>query len=337
MWNFWKILAISLTCYAGYAFLIYCSTGRPNSGSQYLTTRHYVQLMDSLYEEKQARYQLEQSVAMLQTKIDAMNNNGGHQAINITTYIQQYISRLEKQEKELKAVQTKDTEIAKLSTIVTDLELNYTRLLHDSLVTQANYHRQKLEVERLKEIKNLDVVNDLREIKDDINMLKASNRARSEDILAFFQFTGSAVDTKIKDLNDKLSRLEMSQNLISLQVNSNVKKVGFTATNGHVIVGSFIVFRDISTSYGLTMCSEYSGGIFRASIPGYYLITVNILANADAGFSICYNTNAIVFAVVNWNGKDKGFHSATASAFVKVSVGDTVSVVGFRIVGPIGK
>lgn len=79
------------------------------------------------------------------------------------------------------------------------------------------------------------------------------------------------------------------------------------------------------------MCSEYSGGIFRASIPGYYLITVNILANADAGFSICYNTNAIVGAVVNWNGKDKGFHSATASAFVKVSVGDTVSVIGFRI------
>lgn len=202
MSKFWvfKILAFSLVCQAGCAFLLDGSTVKPNSGSQYLTMRHYVQLMDSLYDEKQARHQLEQIVATLQLKMNAMNNNGGQPAVNITTYILPYISRVENQERELKAVrtkydsllQTKEAEIAKLSTTVTILEQNYTSLLHDSTVTQIDYHRLKLEVENMKQIKNLDVANSLQETKNDINMLKASSQARSQDFLALYNLTISA-------------------------------------------------------------------------------------------------------------------------------------------------
>ncbi|CAC5383999.1 unnamed protein product [Mytilus coruscus] len=360
MSKFWvsKILAFSLFCQAGYAFLLDGSTVRPNGGSQYLTTRHYVQLMDSLYEEKQARHQLEQIVATLQTKLDAMNNYGGQQAINLTTYILPYVSRLEKQEKELKAVQTrygnllqtKDAEITKLSSTMTVLEQNYTSLLHDSTVTQANYKTLKLEVEGLKQIKNLDVANGLQETKNDINMLKASNQARSQDFLALYNLTisakkdisiskkeldniynGSVVDTKIQDLNDKMYRLEMSHNLTSLQVNTNVKKVGFTARGGRIISGDLIEFTDIMTSYGLSMHSAYTGGIYHVTYPGYYLITINIFATKDAYFYIRKNNAEIVAAIVHYNGSENGFHMASASAFVQLSSGDTVRIKGFRV------
>ena len=202
MSKFWmaKILVFSLFCQAGYAFLLDGSTVRPNGESQYLTMLHYGQLMNSLYEEKQARHQLEQIVATLQTKMDAMNSNGGRPEVNITTYIQPYVSRVEKLENKLKAVrttydnllQTKDAKIAKLSSTMTVLEQNYTNLLHDSTVTQADYHRLKLEVEGLKLIKNLDVANGLQETKNDINMLKASNQARSQDFMALYNLTISS-------------------------------------------------------------------------------------------------------------------------------------------------
>ncbi|CAC5411905.1 unnamed protein product [Mytilus coruscus] len=201
MLDFWlaKIVAVSFIFHGGCSFLLDSSTVRPSGGSQYLTTRHYMQLMDLLYEEKQTRRQLEQIVTTLQTKVDDMSNNGGQQAVNITTYIQPYVTRLENQEKELATVrytytnllQTKEAEIAKLHTTVTALEHNYTSLLHDSTMTQANYHKLKLEVEGLKQVKNLDVANGLQETTNEINMLKASNQARSQDFLALYNLTMS--------------------------------------------------------------------------------------------------------------------------------------------------
>ncbi|XP_071150253.1 uncharacterized protein [Mytilus edulis] len=244
-----KILVVSFIFHGGCSFLLDSSTVKPSGGGQYLTTRHYMQLMDLLYEEKQTRRQLEQIVTTLQTKVDAMSNNGGQQAVNITAYLQPYAIRLENQEKELATVrktydsllQKKNAEITKLSSTMTVLEQNYTSLLHDSTVTQTDYHRLKVEVEGLKQIKNLDVANGLQETKNDINMLKASNQARSQDFLALYNLTisakkdisiakkeldniynGSIVDTKIQDLNDKMYRLEISQNLTSLRVNTTV-------------------------------------------------------------------------------------------------------------------
>ncbi|CAG2246388.1 unnamed protein product [Mytilus edulis] len=248
-----KILVVSFIFHGGCSFLLDSSTVKPSGGGQYLTTRHYMQLMDLLYEEKQTRRQLEQIVTTLQTKVDAMSNNGGQQAVNITAYLQPYAIRLENQEKELATVrktydsllQKKNAEITKLSSTMTVLEQNYTSLLHDSTVTQTDYHRLKLEVEGLKQIKNLDVANGLQETKNDINMLKASNQARSQDFLALYNLTTeqyqlkktsalpkrnlttfimvrSIVDTKIQDLNDKMYRLEISQNLTSLRVNTTV-------------------------------------------------------------------------------------------------------------------
>lgn len=79
------------------------------------------------------------------------------------------------------------------------------------------------------------------------------------------------------------------------------------------------------------MDSAYSDGIFHVNIPGYYLITVNILATKDAGFWITSNNRNIVSAVVYYNGNDNGLHTASASAFVHMSVGNKVSVKGFRI------
>ncbi|XP_076088015.1 uncharacterized protein LOC143058403 [Mytilus galloprovincialis] len=348
-----KILVFSLVCQAGYAFLLDGSTVRPNDGSQYLTMRHYVQLMDSLYDEKQARHQLEQIVATLQTKMDAMNNNGGQTAVNLTTYIQPYISRVENQERELKAVrtkydsllQTKEAEIAKLSTTVTVLEQNYTRLLHDSTVTQTDYHRLKLEVDSLKQIKNLDVANGLQETKNDINMLKASNQARSQDFLALYNLTISAKKdisittkeldninngsvTKIQDLNDKISRLEMSHNLTSLQVNTNVKKdsvidteirglndkmtrlensqnlismqvnttvrslstrAGFTVCSAYYVPGNRMKFIQVVAAYGLSDPPPYADGNFRVEKAGFYLVIVNILSKDMNAFYIKVN------------------------------------------------
>lgn len=65
------------------------------------------------------------------------------------------------------------------------------------------------------------------------------------------------------------------------------------------------------------MDSAYTSGIFHVSIPGYYLITVNILATKDGGFWIKNNASKISSAVVHWTGNHIGFHSASALAFVK--------------------
>lgn len=107
--------------------------------------------------------------------------------------------------------------------------------------------------------------------------------------------------------------------------------VGFTVNNGRAISGDLIEFTDIQTSYGLSMGSAYTGGIFNVYIPGYYLITVSILATEDAGFDIKINDKLINYAVVHWTGTHYGYHSASASAFVNLFVGDKVTIEGFRI------
>lgn len=192
-----KILAVSFILHGGCSFLIDSSTLRPSDGGQFLTTRHYMQLMDLLFEEKQSRRRLEQIVTTLQTKVDAMSKNEGQHAVNITTYLQPYVTRIANQEKELTTLrhtydsilQTKESEIDKLCTAVTVLEQNHTSLLRDYTVTQANYRTLRLELEGLKQIKNLNVAYGLQQTNNDINKLKASNQARSQDFLALFNLT----------------------------------------------------------------------------------------------------------------------------------------------------
>lgn len=107
--------------------------------------------------------------------------------------------------------------------------------------------------------------------------------------------------------------------------------VGFTARGGRIISGNLIEFTDIMTSYGLSMHSVYSGGIYNVTNPGYYLITINIFASKDAYVYINKNSAYIVPAVVHYGGSYNGFHMASASAFVQLSAGDTVTITGGNV------
>lgn len=107
--------------------------------------------------------------------------------------------------------------------------------------------------------------------------------------------------------------------------------VGFTARGGRMISGNLIEFPAIETSYGLSIPSVYTGGIYHVTYPGYYLITINIFATKDAYFYINKNNAHIVAAIGHFGGSNNGYHIASTSAFVKLSYGDTVTIIGSRV------
>ena len=71
MFQFLLLLFISPTTNG---FLLDSSSTVPTGGALSLTDRHYIQLMDSLYQERKARQQLEQIVQGLQTKLQTGNS-----------------------------------------------------------------------------------------------------------------------------------------------------------------------------------------------------------------------------------------------------------------------
>ncbi|CAC5365465.1 unnamed protein product [Mytilus coruscus] len=240
-----------------------------------------------------------------------MSNNGGQQAVNVTTHLQLYITRLENQEKELTTVRntynsllkTKEAAISKLHTTVTVLEQNYTNLMHDNTVTEANYHKLKLEVEGLKQVKNLDVANE------------------------------SVIDTKIKELSDKMSRLEMSQNLTSMQVHATDQalstRVGFTACDGYKVSESRIQFQTVKSSHCISMASSYPDGKFIAPKEGCYLVLSNILTKRHIGNYIRKNGNEIARAWFHVTDSNiTPYYSAPLSAFIELSVNGVITIEG---------
>lgn len=107
--------------------------------------------------------------------------------------------------------------------------------------------------------------------------------------------------------------------------------VGFTANGGRILSGGLIDFPNIKTSYGPSIHSAYTGGIYHVTHPGYYLITINIFATKNAYFFIRKNWAEVVAAIVHYGGSDNGYHMASASAFVQLSSGDTVTIKGYQL------
>lgn len=187
----------------GQGFLLESSTTGP-AGTQYLTYRHYMQLMELLFDEKQARHQLEQTVMKLQNKLNLVSNkNVVQESVNITEYIQPYIVRLEDQEKELVTLrqsyganlQSQENQLNTLRYIVTHLQQNYTTLKQTTSKVQLDNGRLKQEVERLKLIKNIDVGNGFMATNNEIHQLKVKSEARSQDLMGLYNMATSQAQT----------------------------------------------------------------------------------------------------------------------------------------------
>ncbi|CAC5384011.1 unnamed protein product [Mytilus coruscus] len=159
---------------------------------------------------------------------------------NITSMQNTFDSRL----------QTREAEITRLHTKKTILTHNYSLLLNENIAIKIDSHKLNQEVESLKQIKNLDVANGLQETKNSINMLKVTSQARSEDFRALYNLTklnskdighakqqltdiynGLITDSKIKDLNDKMSGLDISQNVTDKLINTTVQTLTTKVAN----------------------------------------------------------------------------------------------------------
>lgn len=75
----------------------------------------------------------------------------------------------------------------------------------------------------------------------------------------------------------------------------------------------------------------YTGGNLYVTIPGCYLITINIFATKNAYIYIYKNNVSIVSACVHSDGSIYGYQMASASAFVELSSGDTITIKGYRV------
>jgi hypothetical protein len=159
-----------------------------------------MQLMELLFDEKQARHQLEQTVMKLQNKVNLVNNNNGVQeSVNISEYFQPYIVRLEDQVKELITLRqsyganlkSQENELNTLRHIVTHLQQNYTTLKQTTSKVQLDNGRLKQEVETLKLIKNIDVGNSLLATHNELHQLKVKSEARNQDFMALYNMATS--------------------------------------------------------------------------------------------------------------------------------------------------
>ncbi|CAC5411907.1 unnamed protein product [Mytilus coruscus] len=143
---------------------------------------------------------------------------------------------------------------------------------------------------------------------------------------------GSVIDTKIKELNDKLSGLEVSQNLTSMQANATdqalITKVGFTACQGYMVSGRRINFRTEKSSHGISMTSSYREGKFFAPKAGFYLVLSNIATSSQSGFYIKKNDINMNVAYAHFGGSDANVYTAPLSAYMKLSVNDVVTIEG---------
>lgn len=200
----------------GEGFLLESST-TGSAGTHYLTYRHYMQLMELLFDEKQARHQLEQTVMKLQNKLNLVNNNNGVQEnVNISEYIQPYIFRLEDQEKELinlrqsyaANLKSQGNELNTLRHIVTDLQQNYTMLKQTTSNVQLDNGRLKQEVETLKLIKNIGVRNSLLATNNELQKLKVKSEARSQDFMGLYNMATS----QAQDIRQLSKTLENTYN-----------------------------------------------------------------------------------------------------------------------------
>ena len=200
----------------GEGFLLESST-TGSAGTHYLTYRHYMQLMELLFDEKQARHQLEQTVMKLQNKLNLVNNNNGVQEnVNISEYIQPYIFRLEDQEKELinlrqsyaANLKSQGNELNTLRHIVTDLQQNYTMLKQTTSNVQLDNGRLKQEIETLKLIKNIGVRNSLLATNNELQKLKVKSEARSQDFMGLYNMATS----QAQDIRQLSKTLENTYN-----------------------------------------------------------------------------------------------------------------------------
>lgn len=74
--------------------------------------------------------------------------------------------------------------------------------------------------------------------------------------------------------------------------------VVFTAKGGRIILCNIIEFTDIKTVYGLSIHSVYTGGNLYVTIPGCYLITINIFATKNPYIYI-YKMMYLLFLLVS--------------------------------------
>lgn len=102
-------------------FLLDTSTKLPSSGNSVLSDRHYIQLMDSLYEERKARQNLEVIVADLMKKVETTTTN--------PILSQTNIARLNEQMSKIDHLEQKYTTVLQELKLVKDENKNLTQQL----------------------------------------------------------------------------------------------------------------------------------------------------------------------------------------------------------------
>jgi hypothetical protein len=76
------------------------------------------------------------------------------------------------------------------------------------------------------------------------------------------------------------------------------------------------------------MRNSYRNGKFIVRDGGFYFVTANILSGSQEGFYIFLNKRRISSAWVHYSGSSNGYHTASTSAFMKMSPGDIISIRG---------
>lgn len=201
--------------YASEGFLLDSTTRLPGTGNSALSDRHYIQLMDSLFEEKKARQNLEAIVSDLMKTVQITSP--------FPTVSQTYVTRLNKQDAKIDHLEQKYATVLQELVLVKGENKNLTHQL-DNLKTHMGTATLNIVQKEINETLQTQIAqlshNSVQdsEMKREINELKATNQARSNDFIALH----TMVTTTSQKLDNVSSLLE-----------SNIKNV--TAIEGNVI------------------------------------------------------------------------------------------------------
>ncbi|XP_063416829.1 uncharacterized protein LOC134699072 [Mytilus trossulus] len=291
-----------------------------------MTDGHYETLFRFFLDERKTRMQLQQYVLNFDAKFDklAQQCNSCH---SMSTQPPMMKSRNETEELESKYQQ-----------LTLKFESMKLKLEQELASTQNKTSLLEQEVMNLKQVKSIDQIQTLSNVKQKVQTLTAdvqsvmvSNQARIQDLIAMYN-DQNATKQRIIVLESIAKSLENNQSLINARMKENDEYVGFTGFgtgNGKKSHGYQLKFPSIISSYGIANVSSIKNtGTFICEKKGLYiiLVTVMICSESNSRFAIYINNRQFEYYVGSSSGSTQNCNSGTGAVVVELHVGDAINV-----------
>ncbi|XP_071172096.1 uncharacterized protein [Mytilus edulis] len=341
---FMKVLLLSCVLSVSSAFLLDSSTSLPPKNGL-MTDDHYETLFRFFLDERKTRMQLQQYVLNLEAKFDTLA-----QQCNTCQSVsnQPPMTKPKNETEELEA---------KYQELTSKFESMKLKLEQELASTQNKTSMLEHEVINLKQVKSIDQLQTLSNVKQKVQTLTAdiqsvivSNQARSQDLIAMHNDQNTSKQ-RIIVLESNAKSMENNQSLImasikvlvdnsqqtliakidnnTRQIQENNEYVGFTAFGaGHGLksAGYQLKFPAIKSSFGISNVSSIKNtGTFICEKKGLYIILVTVMSCLSSGnrFAIYRNNRQFM---VYYVGYSSGCDSGTGTAVVELHVGDAINV-----------